>query len=510
MPFLIPLGHEYIRKRFPKITISLIVINTGLYFLTYGIQMFQGPGFAMAAERLESYERKYFVEYLKEQKGNEPEGNGLTDSRDQGDVLEEFRQAMESGELVEKRKEEYWEWKNLYEEFQAKKKRLLFIRFGLQPKHPKIHTFITYAFLHGGFWHLVWNMYFLWLVGCNLEDVWGRRFFTGLYLAGAVFAGLAHVLFYFRSPLGEQPMIGASGAIAAVMGAFMIRYWSSKIRILIVYWIFWVPAWLALIAWFIQQLYYGLEHMDKATGVAFWAHIGGFVFGAVVAFAFQHYRLEEKVIAHDLERQDERDRGKMEQKQEALVPEELKRPEELTLGIEARKMGHYEEARELLEDAAKKCPDNFDVHLELQQVYQRMGLVKEANTHQGIIIGVMLEENMIEAAVERYHLLMKADPEVNIPGQSQYRMARIMEERRHYEAAATAYRKFAKEHPDDRLAPKALFQCGLILLDKLNQPQAAAGLFEYILKRYPGAPGSEFVETALRNARTRAARTEQN
>jgi membrane associated rhomboid family serine protease len=505
MPFLIPLGHEYIRKRFPKFTLGLILINTVLYFVSFNVQVFQASSVATAATKLEEHESELLLKYLEEQKGEDDPYHALQSlsQKQHIQILGEFRKAMDAGKVVDRTSDAYIQWKELYDEYRESEGHLVWMRFGLRPSSFKIHALFTSMFLHGEFWHLFWNMYFLWLVGCNIEDVWGRRFFIILYLVGGAFAGLTHTLLYFRSALGDVPLVGASGAIAAVMGAFLIRYWSSKIRFLFIMWIFWVPAWVALLGWFLQQVYYGLKYMNESAGVAFWAHIGGFAFGALVAYAFQHYGIEERVIARELEKQDEKDRQRLLAREGLKRQEDRRRPEELVRGIEARKIGDYEEAREQFERAAQLYPENFDVHFELQQLYQRMGLIKEANQHQGVIVGILIEMNMIEAALERYHLLMQADPDAGIPGGGHYRMARVLEEHKEYEAAALAYRKFAAENPDDKLAPKALYQCGMILMERLKQPRSALDMFEYLLERYPGAPGEEFVRDSLEQARNR-------
>lgn len=148
--------------------------------------------------------------------------------------------------------------------------------------------FVSSAFLHGSVAHFVGNMLFLWVFGDNVEDRFGHLRYAVFYLAGAVFAGAAHLVAH---PSSVTPTIGASGAIAAVMGAYFLLYpraWVTSI-LLPFFWIrFSVPAVLYLAIWFALQLYRGqgaLEGEAASAGVAWWAHAGGFAFGALAILA---------------------------------------------------------------------------------------------------------------------------------------------------------------------------------------------------------------------------------
>ena len=147
-------------------------------------------------------------------------------------------------------------------------------------------TLITSQFLHGGWLHLLSNMLYLWIFGNNIEDRLGRIGFLLFYLAGGVVAGLAQVAV---APDSTIPTIGASGAIAATLGAYLVLFPRARITSLVFLGFFYqlidVPAVVVLAFWFILQLIDGLASIgmtDVGGGVAFFAHIGGFVFGAVV------------------------------------------------------------------------------------------------------------------------------------------------------------------------------------------------------------------------------------
>ena len=144
-------------------------------------------------------------------------------------------------------------------------------------------------FLHGGLWHLLGNMLYLWIFGNNVEDHLGRIRFLGFY----ILSGLAAVtLFVAFSPHGKVPMVGASGAIAGVLGAYMVLF--PRARVLTLIWIIfflrliWLPAVFLLGYWFVLQIIMGASTIGASDGggVAWFAHVGGFVFGWLIIRLF--------------------------------------------------------------------------------------------------------------------------------------------------------------------------------------------------------------------------------
>ena len=142
---------------------------------------------------------------------------------------------------------------------------------------------VSHMFLHAGFMHLAGNMLFLWIFGDNLEDQMGRFGFLLFYLAcglGAAFAQIA------ADPLTTIPMVGASGAIAGVMGGYLLLFPKARIDILLIIFVFFkvftVPAWTMLILWFGVQLFGGFNSIAAEGGVAYWAHAGGFLAGLIL------------------------------------------------------------------------------------------------------------------------------------------------------------------------------------------------------------------------------------
>jgi len=143
-------------------------------------------------------------------------------------------------------------------------------------------SWLSFMFLHGGFWHLLGNMWFLYIFGDNVEDRLGPFRYLVFYLLCGITSGLSHLLFNLDS---NMPTIGASGAIAGVMGAYLILHPNSKILTLIpiifIPWFIEIPAFFFLGFWFILQFLSAAGSHGNIGGIAWWAHIGGFVFGIV-------------------------------------------------------------------------------------------------------------------------------------------------------------------------------------------------------------------------------------
>ena len=153
---------------------------------------------------------------------------------------------------------------------------------------PEWLTLLTCVFLHGGWLHFLGNMWFLWIFGDNVEDRLGHATFAALYLGTGIVAGLAHLVVNFASPI---PTIGASGAIAGVMGAYLWMFPRAQVLTVVPLLFFWplliLPAPIFLGIWFLMQFWSGALSVtsEAAAGVAWWAHIGGFVAGLACAAA---------------------------------------------------------------------------------------------------------------------------------------------------------------------------------------------------------------------------------
>jgi len=149
-------------------------------------------------------------------------------------------------------------------------------------------------FLHGSWMHLIGNLWFLWIFGNNVEDSMGHGRFLVFYLLTGMVATGSHIVV---DPSSVIPMVGASGAISAIMGAYLVLYPKARVHtlfiIIIIIRVFPLPAWFFLLYWFFLQVAYSAVEMPGGGGVAFWAHIGGFVAGVVLIKLFQNRALVE-------------------------------------------------------------------------------------------------------------------------------------------------------------------------------------------------------------------------
>ena len=173
--------------------------------------------------------------------------------------------------------------------------RSLVYMYGFVPAEFNPLTIFTSMFMHGGFAHIIGNMWFLYIFGDNVESILGHVKYFIFYLACGIGAALAQ---FFVEPASQVPMIGASGAVAGVLGAYMIRFPKARVHVLAVIIIFIttfvVPAQIVLGLWFLMQLSGGLGSLgvDTTGGVAWFAHIGGFIIGVTSLKYFQNFRIE--------------------------------------------------------------------------------------------------------------------------------------------------------------------------------------------------------------------------
>ena len=165
-------------------------------------------------------------------------------------------------------------------------------RYAFIPAHPRPITYITSTFLHVDWWHVIGNMWFLWLAGFVLEDAWGRPLYLLVYLAAGAFACQFDA---WVNPVSIVHSVGASGAVAGLMGAFLVRFPKMKIRMmwffdlgLFPFCRFWMRAYWLLPIWVLMEINYGTGPRD---GIGHWAHVGGFLFGGIAGCGVALLRL---------------------------------------------------------------------------------------------------------------------------------------------------------------------------------------------------------------------------
>ena len=167
--------------------------------------------------------------------------------------------------------------------------------YALTPADPSVFTVFTSMFMHGGLMHIIFNMWFLWIFGDNIESVLGHKRFVLFYLLCGVGAALLQIQINTGSQI---PMVGASGAIAGVLGAYLFRFPRATVHVLVILIIFItfirVPAMVVIGIWFLSNLTAGLGTLgvEETGGTAWFAHLGGFVSGVVLNQIFKQIRIE--------------------------------------------------------------------------------------------------------------------------------------------------------------------------------------------------------------------------
>jgi membrane associated rhomboid family serine protease len=332
---------------------------------------------------------------------------------------------------------------------------------GVVPADVRLPSLLTYQFAHLGWGHLLGNLFILFLAGPFVEDRWGRPLYAAFYLSAGVVAALMFVARYHGLNL---PLVGASGAIAGVMGAFLILFWNTKIRFL--YWFFFfmvgtfeAPAWLMLPLWFLKELFFA-QAMDAVApgegggGVAFWAHVWGFVFGVAVASAIAYFRVEERFIHRAIE-------------SKITVVDNT--------GVEAAaalaEEGDREGAIASLENELKARPDNVDAAIALWNICFRDGRVAAAVPHMLRAIRRAARTGDHQFVTTHWLELLDSGHELEIEPALGTRVAEILRDGSHLDAAMATVDLTARRVDESTPAGVLLRIARLALV--LDSPHAA-------------------------------------
>jgi membrane associated rhomboid family serine protease len=292
---LFPIGHEETTvRRMPWVTLTIIGLCLAAFILTViapsgeerianrereAIEFYLDHPYLELDQALKGY-TYYSLRQLNRQEFTLPDDP--VELRHQQDALDE-----------------------LVEAFHAARDDTPYYRWGLVPPRKRALTWLTHMLMHVGLLHLFGNLFILYLAGPPLEDAWGHLTFSLFY----VIAGLVAAVFFVAGHPGlHEPLVGASGAIAGVMGAFAVRFWRTRITFF--YFVFFLkiytgtfsaPAWLMLGLWLLAQLalasgWWAFTSIGDLGNVAFEAHVAGFLFGVAVAFVVKTLAVEERFL----------------------------------------------------------------------------------------------------------------------------------------------------------------------------------------------------------------------
>ncbi|KKN44779.1 hypothetical protein LCGC14_0689670 [marine sediment metagenome] len=297
-------------------------------------------------------------------------------------------------------------------------------KYGLIPAKKSFIGLVTYMFIHGGWLHLIGNLLLLYLTGPFIEDVWGRPIFIAFYVIAGIFSGFMFSLYY---PNFTGPLIGASGAVAGLMGAFLIRYWRTKIKFFFFFFVihgtFKAPAWVMLPIWLAIEIF-SANAIDSINaeggGVAHWAHIWGFILGVVVAAGINRFKIEEKYVHPKIEAQVH------------FVDEGYKAFEEAT---QKRDEGKLDEAYALLLVAARKNPMDKDVVEGLWNQGKELGKEKEAAEFYVRMIEREIRQDLMDVAFEHFADLKEKVPQASISTTCKFTLMTYLTERQDHRNA---------------------------------------------------------------------------
>jgi membrane associated rhomboid family serine protease len=353
-------------------------------------------------------------------------------------------------------------------------------RYAFVSAHHKPITYLTSTFLHVDWWHVLGNMWFLWLAGFVLEDAWGRPLYLLVYLVAGAMACQFDV---WMSPGSILYSVGASGAIAGLMGAFLVRF--PKMRIRMTWFMFpvhrfWVPAYFVLPLWILLEFSHAAGPGD---GTDHWAHIGGFLFGALAAVGLQYSGLEHKM-------------NKAIEEKVSWMPEA-----EIIQANDLMETGKLDEAAGVLNQHLATNRESIMAWNLLRAVYWRASNIPAYREATRKLCELHLKAREPEAAWQDYEDFLNAGGE-NVPPAVWLDLCRIREERQEFERAVNDYKKLAAAHPTERQSLLAQIAAARICLKRLNRPEEALRLYEATsASAIPHLDLDQDIESGIREAK---------
>ncbi len=460
---LIPIKHDNMTaRRWPVVTLTLIAINVIVFLFTMS---------AMDSEAPELGETKLHIVILAATHPElkmQPESQHLIDaykkSRPEAwaHIQSPYRDIIDAYDAKIKMTENpatlQQEMDSLNAEYVKLSKTSIVEQYAFVPANPAAISYLTANFMHGGWLHIIGNMWFLWLAGFVLEDVWGRWVYSVFYLL----AGAAALQFYaWSNPGSITPTLGASGAVAALMGAFLVRFPKMKIEMawffVFKFYRFKAAAYWLLPMWLLTEIFYG--SFGNVGGVAHWAHVGGFLFGAIAAVAIQYSGIEQKT------------NKAVEEKISWTTDPEIEKANDMM------EHGQLPEAITLLTAMVAAKPNSLDGWNLLRQIHFRQNNTKAYLDATIKTCALRLKAHEVEAAFQDYAEFVDAGGG-KMPAATWLELCKGAEEKLEFERALTEYQQLAQSYPTERQALTAQLSAARLCLKKLNRPQDALTLYQ--------------------------------
>jgi membrane associated rhomboid family serine protease len=485
---LIPLRHENMEgRRWPVVTFALIALNLLIFLGTHWKIEAQEPErvevrmhiLLLAAMHPELNMPDDVEKFVNEVKKHAPEAawqqlsSRRRKSQDAWDA--QIREDEDPQELQS-------EMDTLAQRFTEVQNASILENYAFVPSHPKPISYLTSMFLHIGWLHLIGNMWFLWLAGFILEDRWGRVIYPIFYVLAGIAASLVHTM---SNPSSIVPTLGASGAVAALMGGFLVRFPKLKIEMLWYMLIFRIrfkaPAYCLLPLWLLMELFYG-SLFGQASGVAHWAHVGGFIFGALAAFVISRTSLEHGA--------------------NAVIENKIGWTADpaVVQATECMEKGEFDEGIAIIKKHLAVKPDAIDAQSILSQLYWRKNDIAAHLEATIKLCQLHLKAQDSEAALQDFQEYTNAGGD-RMPAATWLELCRLIEGQQHYDRAVTEYEHLAKAYPAEKQSLLALLSAGRLALKKLNRPSDA--LLYYKAAKASKVPHLDWetnIQTGIRDA----------
>jgi membrane associated rhomboid family serine protease len=461
MIILLPVAHEQQQvQRLPWITFALIAINVVVFLITNpGRDDNQSLVNQKYDELLRYYIDHPYLEF--------PENTKKLLTETEVEKIEAMKEGAEQPLDEETVENQQSRIDSISDEITTLLNKDPFREYGFVPSDPHLTNLFTCMFMHSGFFHLFGNMLFLFLAGCAIEDVWGRPSYLAFYLVSGLVATGAHQLLY---PHSMSPLVGASGAIAGLMGAFLVRLAKTRIRFFYLIWLlflgirtgtFFAPAYIVLPLWLLEQFLTASLSDDSGGGVAVWAHIGGFVFGAAVAGVMKLTRLEEKFIAPSIEK-------KVSLEQNPLF---LK-------GMQLSENKDYPGALICLQKVVRQDPNHFEAYMEMRRIAEVNGDRAGYNRNTAAILDLVLRNREFDLFVDLFTPYKEHPLRDALPARTLMGIGKYFEELNDSVTAKNYFEELVQRYHDDPLAMKAYSRLAHLYHDKLEDKNGALNAFK--------------------------------
>jgi len=465
---MIPVAHENLRgRRWPWVTIGIIALNFLVFLATNG---------RLQQEMREAGEVQFHILLLSARYPDahmtpEVEQVVAAFKRQHADIykqlaslrqpLDAWDAEMESRELTDTDVDSAMA--GLCSRIAQFRSDSLAWNYAFHPFRPTLRSYLTANFLHGGWLHIIFNMWFLWLAGTVLEDAWGRIAYPVFYLVSGVFALLVHAAVF---PDSFVSVVGASGAIAGLMGGFLARFPKTKIKLMWI-WAFGlvrayklVPAYIILPLWLVIQVFWGAltKSYGIEAGVAYWAHIGGFAFGMIGAVILSKTGVEH--AANEA----------IESKVSLAVDPRISRAAE-AIGADQPQAALAE-----LKQVVAEKPDSlegYELLLKAQEKLQDRDGQKET---LAALCRLHVASGENQTAWNYYEMFLNLGGE-KLPRGVWLALCRWLEAEGSFDRAVMEYSRLAEKNPTERVSVQALVAAGRICVAKLSRVEEAEKFF---------------------------------